>query len=271
MILFGIYNLIILIFAVAVNLVTPNAYFVLFFVVMGGGYFIFCIIDAGLIAKRNKANYELAKYNRWFVYIGYFVIAALLIEAFQSTVLIPYFIQSFKMPTGSMEPTLFGGDRFEIGKLIYKTTDPKRGDIIVFKYPAKPEVAYIKRLIGEPGDKVEIIGRIVYINGQPLKEDYVQYMDPGSVYQRYGPVLVPPEKYFVLGDSRDNSMDSRFWGFVPKGNMIGKPLFIYWSYETPRSEYLRASTSDQLNRYIRLLSGGFFTNTRWNRILRVIK
>jgi signal peptidase I len=169
-----------------------------------------------------------------------------------------------------MEPTLLIGDHFVIGKLAYKTTEPKRGDLIVFKYPPKPEVPYIKRLIGEPGDKVEMIGRIVYINSHPLKEDYAQYIDPGSVYQHYGPVSVPPEKYFVMGDNRDNSMDSRFWGFVPKGNLIGKPLFIYWSYETPRDEYLQNSASDLPNQFIRRLKG-FFPNTRWNRTLQIIK
>ena len=269
-ILFGIGQFLFLVFAAAVNLITASAVFVFSAVTVGTAFIIFYVIDAVLIAKREKENYEPAKYNRWFVYIGCIVIATSLIVTYRSAVILPYFVQAFKLPTGTMEPTLLIGDHFLVGKLIYKTTEPKRGDIIVFKYPRNPEIAYIKRLVGEPGNKVEIIGRIVYINGNPLKENYTQYIDPRSVNEHYGPVSVPAEQYFVMGDNRDNSMDSRFWGFVPRKNVIGKPLFIYWSYQTPRDEYLQSRISGLPNQGNRELIS-YFTNTRWNRTFRIIK
>lgn len=236
---------------------------------IGIAFIVFCTIDAISIAKRNKENYELAKYNRWHIYVGYIIIVLLAVGTYRSFIVIPYFIQAYKFPSGSMEPTLLIGDHLLAGKLRNKKTEPKRGDILIFKYPKNPEITYLKRLVGKPGEKVEIIERTVYINGKPLKEDYVQYLDPGSAYQHYGPVSVPPESYFVLGDNRDNSQDSRYWGCVPKKNLIGKPLFIYWSFQTPRDEYLSTDTSAMLRQFAdRLIN--FFPKTRWNRTFRVI-
>jgi signal peptidase I len=141
---------------------------------------------------------------------------------------------------------------------------------MIFRYPNNPKILYLKRIIGEPGDKVEMTGRTVYINGKSLKEDYVRYIDPSSVDQHYGPLNIPPESYFVLGDNRDNSADSRFWGCVPKKNLIGKPLFIYWSFEAPKDEYLRSEPSDKLKQLgDRILH--IFTKTRWSRTFRVIE
>jgi signal peptidase I len=228
------------------------------------------VVDVIWIAKRKKENYEIAKYNRWYIYIGYIVIASLAVSAYKSIIVNPYFIQAYKLPAGSMEPTLLIGDHLLAGKLIYKTTEPARGDIIIFKYPRNPESAMVKRLVGEPGDKLEIIERTVYINDKPLKEEYAHYIDLSSAYQNYGPINVPPRQYFVLGDNRDNSMDSRFWGFVPRENLLGKPLFIYWSFETPRDEYLHTDISD-IARQFANQTKYFFTKTRWSRTFHVIK
>jgi hypothetical protein len=104
----------------------------------------------------------------------------------------------------------------------------------------------------------------------PLKEDYAQYIDPSSADQHYGPIRIPPRHYFVLGDNRDNSMDSRFWGCVPRENLIGKPLFIYWSFETPRDEYLHANILDRQRQFADLFIH-FFTRTRWRRTFQVIQ
>jgi len=192
-----------------------------------------------------------------------------------------YVVQAFKIPTGSMESNLLIGDHLLVNKFVYGLHSNwmgallpykplKRGDVIVFKYPHNPEVAYVKRLIGLPGEKVEMVGRTVYIDGKPLQEKYTQYIDAGSIYEHYGPFNVPEGKYFAMGDNRDNSQDSRFWGFVPRENIIGKALVIYWSYETPRDEYLQTGVSDRLKQFADVFMN-FFTKTRWRRTLMVIR
>ena len=163
-----------------------------------------------------------------------------------------FIVQAFKIPSGSMMDTLFAGDYLFVNKFIYGTriplTDkkilvprtPQRGDIIVFKYPVDPSRNFIKRCIGLPGDTIEIKNKKVYHNGKPLVEPYVVYKDP-NVYQKtnylpkeysdrdnFGPVTVPPNAYFMMGDNRDNSYDSRFWGFLPEANIKGEALFLYW-------------------------------------------
>ena len=192
-----------------------------------------------------------------------------------------YVIQAFKIPTGSMESNLLIGDHLLVNKFVYGLQDgilsrilpyktPKRGDIIVFKYPNSPEVAYVKRLMGMPGDKVEMIGRTLYINGQALNEDYTQYIDPGSVHEHFGPYNVPKGQYFAMGDNRDNSQDSRYWGFVPRDYILGKALVIYWSFETPRDEYLQTSVPDRLRQFADVFLN-FFTKTRWRRTFQIIR
>jgi len=156
------------------------------------------------------------------------------------------FIQAFKIPSGSMENTLLIGDHLLVNKCIYGTQipwtdkrlltirDPKRGDIIVFKYPENPRRDFIKRCIGLPGDIVEVRNKTVYLNGQPQNEPYVTYRDLRvmapeiSPRDNYGPVTVPAGNYFMMGDNRDFSADSRFWGFLPKKLIRGKAWVIYW-------------------------------------------
>ena len=192
-----------------------------------------------------------------------------------------FVIQAFKIPTGSMESNLLIGDHLLVNKFVYGLhsgilskifpyKEPARGDVIVFKYPNNPEVAYVKRLMGLPGDKIEMIGRTLYINDKALKEDYTQYIDPGSTYDHYGPYNIPPGQYFAMGDNRDNSQDSRFWGFVPRDYLLGKALVIYWSFETPRDEYLQTSVLDRLKQFADVFLN-FFTKTRWKRTLKIIR
>lgn len=193
-----------------------------------------------------------------------------------------FVVQAFKIPTGSMEKNLLIGDHLLVNKFVYGLhtgfwgkilpyQDLKRGDVIVFKYPKGPEVAYVKRLIGLPGDKVEMIGHTIYINGQPLTEHYTQYIDSNnSLYDHYGPYLIPPDQYFAMGDNRDNSQDSRFWGTVPRDHILGKALVIYWSYETPSNEYLQTSVSDRMKQFTDVFMN-FFTKTRWRRTFKVIR
>jgi signal peptidase I len=197
-----------------------------------------------------------------------------------------FVIQAYKIPTGSMETNLLIGDHLLVNKFVYGLNtgflskllpykDPKRGDVIVFKYPNNPEVAYVKRLIGLPGDKLEMIGHTIYINGKALKEDYTRYINPSSLYDSYGPYYIPQGHYFAMGDNRDNSQDSRFWGgdlggFVPRDYLLGKALVIYWSFETPRDEYLQTSVPDRLKQFYDVFRN-FFTKTRWERTLRIIR
>lgn len=153
----------------------------------------------------------------------------------------PFILQAFYIPSGSMEPTLHGqtppipgrpNDRILVNKFIYWFRPPQRQDIIVFKAPPGASVDgddnkdFIKRLIGLPGDTVEIRNGFVYINGQPLDEPYLP--EENRPYYNYGPVVVPPNHYFVLGDNRNESNDSHEWGFLHKKYLIGKALFIFW-------------------------------------------
>jgi signal peptidase I len=170
------------------------------------------------------------------------VILALLIRGFV--------IQAFKIPSGSMIPTLLVGDHIMVNKFVYGTkvpfTDirilplrlPSRGDIIVFRYPMDKKKDFIKRVVGIEGDVVEIRDKIVFINGEPWKEDsYGEHKDstilPGSVSPRdnFGPVKVPKDSLFTLGDNRDQSRDSRFWGFVDLKEVKGSAFIIYWSWD----------------------------------------
>jgi len=205
------------------------------------------------------------------------VVITAIIALFATT----FVVQAFKIPTGSMESNLLIGDHLLVNKFVYGLyagvlgkllpyRDLRRGDVIVFKYPNDPDTAYVKRLIGLPGDRVEMVGHTVYINGEGLKEDYTQYIDSGSIYDRYGPYDIPEGKYFAMGDNRDNSQDSRFWGTVPRDHIIGKALAVYWSFETPRDEYLQTRLTDRLRQFADVFMN-FFAKTRWKRTLKVIR
>jgi signal peptidase I len=204
-----------------------------------------------------------------------------------------FVVQAFKIPTGSMEENLLIGDHLLVNKFVLgpsassveRTLLPigtiKRGEVIVFKYPVEPDRDFIKRVIGLPGETVELKDKKVYINGQPLDEPYVHFLQPPSggsefheetgfdVRERYGPVTVPPNQYFVMGDNRDNSQDSRYWGFLPRENVKGKALLIYWSYEGEREDYQDESASATIKNLFSVFTH-FFTRTRWDRMLHQI-
>ncbi len=162
------------------------------------------------------------------------ILLALFIRAFV--------VQAFKIPSGSMEPTLLIGDHILVNKFIYgikapfinKTiipiSNPKRGDIIVFIYPLDRKKDFIKRLIGLPGDEIRIVNNRIYINGKPYDDPHGVYEDNGRENQNLGPFIVPEDSLFVMGDNRDHSYDSRYWGFVPEESVKGKAMIIYWSW-----------------------------------------
>lgn len=181
-----------------------------------------------------------------------------------------FLVEAFQIPSASMERTLLAGDFLFVNKAVYGAqipgtharlpafVSPQRGDVIVFAYPRNPDLNYVKRVIGIPGDTVEMRTGEVRVNGEPVVEPYVQRVNPGrdgydtefdwqraylvaaspEARRRYhptrdtwGPLAVPPGKYFVLGDNRDNSADSRYWGFVDAGAVKGRPLLVYFSYD----------------------------------------
>jgi len=182
------------------------------------------------------------------------VILALFIRTFA--------VQAFKIPTGSMEPNLLIGDHLLVNKLVYSPSlgpletalmgkrPIERGHVVVFKFPEDPTRDFIKRVIGLPGETVEVRNKTVFIDGKPLQEPYAHFIeqplrpdDPEyglrteSIRDNWGPQVVPAGQLLVLGDNRDNSRDSRFWGFLPEDQVKGRALLVYWSYAADRQEY----------------------------------
>ena len=215
------------------------------------------------------------------------IVIAVILALFVRT----WIVQAFKIPTGSMENNLLIGDHLLVNKFVFgpepsgferavlPVRDIRRGDIVVFKYPDEPERDFIKRVIGLPGETLELRNKKIYINGQALDEPYVHYIDAThsasevtsfDVRERYGPVTVPPDKYFVMGDNRDNSQDSRYWGFLPRHYVKGKALLIYWSYESGREDYVDEGVAASVKRLFSVVTH-FFTRTRWERLLNQIR
>jgi signal peptidase I len=217
--------------------------------------------------------------------------------------------QAFVIPTGSMQDTLLVGDHLLVDKLAYAPAStfskyvlpfeiPKHGDIIVFRYPADINETLVKRLIGLPGDRLRITNGVVFRNGTRLNEPYVFHKyayDPAvdnfpnpccrpvkeelaEERQRAmleqnvvdGEVVVPVGAYFAMGDNRDNSSDSRYWGFVPRENITGKPFLIYWSYRASTQDLTGESAGSLFAHFVDL-GKHFFTRTRWDRSLKLVR
>jgi len=216
--------------------------------------------------------------------------------------------QAFVIPTGSMQDTLLVGDHLLVDKLVYSPAgaiskhllpyeEPKHGDIIVFRYPPDINQTLVKRLIGMPGDRIRITNGVVYRNGIELHEPYAYHkygyhptLDnfpwpccravreqsameaQGSMFAHDlvdGEVVVPSNQYFGMGDNRDNSSDSRYWGFIPRENIIGKPFVIYWSYRASTEDLIGSSAGSMLAHFIDL-GEHFFTRTRWERTFKLV-
>lgn len=212
-------------------------------------------------------------------------------------------VQAFVIPTASMEDTLLIGDHLLVDKMAYAPAGPvskyllpysgvKRGDIIVFRYPADIRQTYVKRVVGIPGDRLRVADRGLYLNGRKLVEPYVLHkadysdsyrdnfpsepntrVEDGAIemLQKHvsnGEIVVPSGSYFAMGDNRDRSSDSRYWGFVPRANIIGKPLIVYWSYDTSTERL--ASPGISFDHFVDLLKN-FFTKSRWTRTFKLIR
>jgi len=215
------------------------------------------------------------------------VVVAVILALFIRT----FVVQAFKIPTGSMETNLLIGDHLLVNKVVYSPSlvpfegrilpkkPIRRGDVVVFKFPEDPTRDFIKRVVGLPGETVEIRDKTVYVDGSPLDEPYARFLepplrrdDPEYTLQPearrggYGPNTVPAGHLFVLGDNRDNSRDSRFWGFLPVDQVKGRALIVYWSYEASREEYHRTGIVDWVRDTL-----AAFGKTRWSRFFHVIR
>ena len=212
--------------------------------------------------------------------------------------------QPFVIPTSSMHNTLYTGDHLIVDKLAYAPPgavskyilpyeDVKRGDIIVFRHPTLITVDYVKRVIGVPGDHIKLVNKVVFLNGKPLDEPYAIHLpnslgyrdnfplgepdyqgDPAMSARMYemlhdhvvnGELVVPTGFYFAMGDNRDNSLDSRYWGLVPRDNITGKPLIVFWSYDAPTEDLKDYNMHHMVD-----LALHFFTKTRWNRTFKLV-
>jgi len=176
-------------------------------------------------------------------------VEAIIVALVLALIIRTFVVQAFKIPSGSMEPTLEIGDHILVNKFIYGIKipfthinlfpweNPRRGNVIVFIYPLEPDKDFIKRVIGVEGDTVRIINKKLFINGAEVPDPHAVYKEdlilPGDMQKRdnFGPVTVPKGNLFVLGDNRDRSLDSRFWGFVPLEDVRGKAFMIYWSWD----------------------------------------
>jgi signal peptidase I len=217
------------------------------------------------------------------------IVIAVILALFVRT----FVVQAFKIPTGSMENNLLIGDHLLVNKFVYGPASSverallpigtiRRGDVLVFKYPEQPDRDFIKRVIGLPGETLEVREKKVSINGSPLDEPYAHYLSPASegsafhevtsfdVRERYGPVTIPPDHYFMMGDNRDNSQDGRYWGFLPRANIKGKALLIYWSFEAERDDYQGEGLGSAVKSLASVFTH-FFTRTRWDRMLHQIR
>lgn len=159
------------------------------------------------------------------------IIESLVIAVVLALLIRTFVFQNFYIPTGSMEPTLHVWDHIIVNKFGYRFWEPQRGEIVVFKPPMNQNKVFVKRLIGKPGERVEIKSSKVYVNGQEIPE---KYLPPGLKYPDFGPVLMPENTYLMLGDNRNNSDDSRVWGPLPRENIIGKAMVVYWPLDRIR-------------------------------------
>jgi signal peptidase I len=222
--------------------------------------------------------------------------------------IITFIVQAFEIPSESMVETLLVGDHVFVDRLsptakagyvgpLVPYREIRHGDIIVFLHPKEHGMYVVKRIIGVPGDRIHLRDGKVYRNGEELNEPYVihrggrfdPYRDqfpsiPPSPdnevnpewpivmreHVKNGELVVPPDNFFGMGDNRDVSLDSRFWGFIPRENVIGRPLFIYWSFDTPKGQYQRTSMEDRIGFVFHVIIH-FFDETRWRRMFHVVR
>ena len=210
------------------------------------------------------------------------IVIAVILALFVRT----WVVQAFKIPTGSMEQNLLIGDHLLVNKFVYAPAataaermllpigEYQRGDVLVFKYPEDPERDFIKRLIGLPGETIELRQSRVFINGEPIAEPYLDAMRQGGhmppdIRATFGPQVVPEGHLFMMGDNRGDSQDSRYWGPLPVGYVKGRAFVLYWSYESESEFYSDVGIGATLRRLGSAVTH-FITRTRWERLLRAV-
>lgn len=257
-----------------------------------------------MVAKKKEAQEQAAPRETTVEFLA--SLAAVLVTGL---FIITFVVQAFEIPSSSMENTLLIGDHVFVNRVQFspptKWLGPilpygqiHRGDVVVFLHPAEPGLYVVKRIIGIPGDRIHLEDGVVYRNGEKLAEPYLihslgdfsPYRDnfpavsPADSNERVNPdwavtlpqhieqhdLVVPPNNYFGMGDNRDVSYDSRFWGFIPQENVIGRPLFIYWSFETPAGQYLETGMGQRLGILLHVMIH-FFDETRWRRTFRMVR
>ncbi|HEX9943981.1 MAG TPA: signal peptidase I [Thermoanaerobaculia bacterium] len=220
---------------------------------------------------------------------------ALLIAVIFATFARTWVVQAFKIPSGSMEKNLLIGDHILVNKFIYGPTAlpweekllpfrrVQRGDVVVFKYPEDPTRDFIKRCMGLPGDTLKMVDKDLYINGRLVRDASFTYYDdvesyprnllfhPRRVRDNFGPKTVPPDSYFCMGDNRDNSNDSRYWGPVPESYVKGRAFMVYWSFASGEDEAVAWPGYEGKVRQVGRVALNFFTRTRWDRTFRIVR
>lgn len=232
-------------------------------------------LHAARAASAAGPSYQLRWYNRWYVYLGLWVVSAFLLQSQSYEYTKAHLVEAFRIPGGSMEPTIRVGDYVYVGKWDATRRDLRHGTIVVFESVEEPSLKVVKRIVGLPGDTLGMTSGTFYRNGQRLTEPYTIRLDPGrgedpvqrakmrswqlnylagpssDAYrpnlEEWGPLVVPADSLFVLGDNRDASYDSRYWGFVPRSSVLGQPRVVYFSYD-PKGP------------------GPFLQRVRWDRI-----
>lgn len=205
-------------------------------------------------------------------------VESILIAAILALFIRTFVFQAFKIPTGSMEPNLLVGDHILVNKFIFgaggvgppgfPNREIERGDVVVFRAPEGPDEDFIKRVVAIGGDRVEVRDGVVYVNDEPVDEPFAYHSS--GYHKDYGPAEIAPGEYFCLGDNRDNSRDSRYWGTVPRRLIKGRAVLVYWSFETPDLSLPAFSLAERAKQVAAAVPG-FFTNTRWNRTFLMIR
>jgi signal peptidase I len=259
----------------------------LLFAVAGGLLLDLALSVQAYVRARRVREMQLRSYQRWWVYVLFTIVVYGVPDGYG--LLMPSRIRSFQIPSESMVPNLLVGDRLVADGWAYWGKDPQRGDIVVFDYPRDPATKFVKRLVGLPGDKVEMKLGELYINDRiipqrrspkPLIQDGVwsaaEYVEnlggvEHTIYRaqpendlNFGPVTVPPNEYFMMGDNRDRSSDSRVWGFVKREALIGSMKYVYYSWDSPAYEQMRQNSPGDLGAAI-------FAGLRWSRIGQQVK
>ncbi len=223
--------------------------------------------------------------------------------------IITFIVQAFEIPSSSMEDTLLIGDHVFVNRVQFAPQahwlgpllpyrQVRRGDIVVFLSPMTQGLYVVKRIIGVPGDRIHLRDGVVYRNGEKLEEPFIKHhpdprFDPYRVnfpavppspqdqladywqlslpqYVQGEDIVVPPNSYFGMGDNRDVSYDSRYWGFIPQQNVVGRPMFIYWSFETPAGQYEQRDVMERVGNFFHVVIH-FFDKTQWKRTLKVVR